>query len=68
MAESGYPDGERARELGLCARTIRNWVGQVDRDGGRRDDCLTSFDVEKLMSVRLSRPCEEIARVRILEE
>ena len=44
--------GELAREFGCCAQTIRNWVRQSDRDEGRRDDGLTSSELEELRRLR----------------
>ena len=52
LVRSGRSAGELAREFGCCAQTIRNWVRQNDRDEGRRDDGLTSSELEELRRLR----------------
>ena len=52
LVRSGRSAGELAREFGCCAQTIRNWVRQSDRDEGRRDDGLTSSELEELRRLR----------------
>ena len=41
-ARAGRTPEALAKEFEPSAQTIRNWVAQADRDGGRRDDGLTS--------------------------
>ena len=52
LVRSGRSAGELAREFGCCAQTIRNWVRQTGRDEGRRDDGLTSPELEELRRLR----------------
>ena len=52
LVRSGRSAGELAREFGCSSQTIRNWVRQADRDDGRRDDGLTSSDLEELRRLR----------------
>jgi transposase len=41
-----------AREFEPCAATIHGWVKQAERDGGRRNDGLTSQEQEELRRLR----------------
>ena len=43
---------ELAREFECSASAIRNWVHQADRDEGRREDGLTSSELEELRRLR----------------
>ena len=52
LVRSGRSAGELAREFGCCAQTIRHWVRQSGRDEGRRDDGLTSSELEELRRLR----------------
>ena len=52
LVRAGRSVGELAREFGCCAQTIRNWVRQSDRDEGRREDGLTSTELEELRRLR----------------
>ena len=52
LVRSGRSAGELAREFGCCSQTIRNWVRQTGRDEGRRDDGLTSSELEELSRLR----------------
>ena len=52
LVRSGRSAGELAREFGCCSQTIRNWVRQTGRDEGRRDDGLTSSELEELRRLR----------------
>ena len=52
LVQVGRSAGELAREFGCCAQTIRNWVRHSDRDEGRRDDGLTSSELEELRRLR----------------
>lgn len=42
LVRAGRTPGELSREFEPSSQTIRNWVQQADRDGGRRTDGLTS--------------------------
>ncbi len=44
--------GALAREFEPSDQTIRNWVAQVDRDEGRREDGLTTPEREELQRLR----------------
>ena len=44
--------GGRAHEFECSASAIRNWVRQADRDEGRREDGLTSSELEELRRLR----------------
>lgn len=60
LARSGRTPEELSREFEPSAQTIRNWVWQLDRDEGRRDDGgLTSEEKEELRRLR-----RENARLR----
>ncbi len=48
LVRSGRTPGELAREFECSALAIRNWVRQADRDEGRREDGLTSSNLEEL--------------------
>ena len=48
LVRSGRSPEELAREFEPSAQSIRNWVGQADRDEGRRDGGLTSGEREEL--------------------
>ena len=52
LARAGRSVNELAREFEPSAQTIRNWVQQADRDGGRRTDGLTSVEREELTHLR----------------
>ena len=43
---------ELVREFERSAQAVRNWVRQADRDGGRREDGLTSAEREELRRLR----------------
>ena len=47
LVRSGRTPGELAREFECSASAIRNWVRQADRDEGRREDGLTSSELEE---------------------
>ena len=44
--------GKLAREFECSASAIRNWVRQTDRDEGRREDGLTSLELEEVRRLR----------------
>ena len=52
LVRSGRTPGELAREFECSASAIRNWVRQADRDEGRREDGLTSSELEELRRLR----------------
>ena len=52
LVRSGRSPEELAREFEPSAQSIRNWVGQTDRDEGRRHDGLTSAEREELRRLR----------------
>ena len=49
---AGRTPGELACEFECSASAIRNWVRQADRDEGRREDGLTSSELEELRRLR----------------
>ncbi len=52
LARSGRSVESLAREFEPCVATIHGWVKQADRDGGQRDDGLTTADREELRRLR----------------
>ena len=52
LVRSGRTPGELAREFECSVSAIRNWVRQADRDEGRREDGLTSSELEELRRLR----------------
>ena len=52
LVRSGRTPGEQALEFECSASAIRNWVRQADRDEGRREDGLTSSELEELRRLR----------------
>lgn len=44
LARSGRTPRELAKEFEPSEQTIRNWIAQADRDGGVRNDGLTSAE------------------------
>ena len=52
LVHAGRTPGELAREYECSAQAIRNWVRQADRDEGRREDGLTSSELEELGQLR----------------
>ncbi len=52
LAHTGRSVEDLAREFEPCAATIHGWIKQVDRDGGRRIDGLTSEEREELRRLR----------------
>lgn len=52
LVRAGRTPEELAREFEPSAESIRNWVKQADRDGGRRHDGLTSTEREELTRLR----------------
>ena len=58
LARAGRTPEALAKECEPSAQTIRHWVAQADRDGGRRDDGLTSD--ERVELVRLRRALRQV--------
>ena len=52
LVGAGRSAGELSREFGCSAQTIRNWVGQCERDEGRREDGLNTDEREELRRLR----------------
>ena len=52
LVRSGRSPEELAREFEPSAQSIRNWVGQDDRDEGRSHEGLTSAEREELRRLR----------------
>jgi len=52
LARAGRSVEDLAREFEPCAATIRDWIKQADRDGGRRADGLTSEERDELRRLR----------------
>ena len=52
VREGGRTPKELAQDLGCSDETIRNWLRQADRDGGRRSDGLTTDEREELRRLR----------------
>ncbi len=53
VREGGRTPDELAQTLGCSGQVIRNWVRQVDLDGGRRHDGLTTTEREELRRLRV---------------
>ena len=57
---TGRTPGGLEREFECCASAIRNRVRQASRDEGRREDGLTSLELEELRRLRReNRPLRE---------
>jgi transposase len=52
LVRAGRSPEELAREFEPSAQAIRTWVQQAERDGGQRDDGLTSAEREELRRLR----------------
>src|SRR5271157_4386473 len=52
LVRAGRTPEELAREFEPSAQSIRNWVGQADRDEGRRADGLTTAERDELRRLR----------------
>ena len=52
LARSGRTPEELSKEFGPTAQSIRNWLAQAERDGGRRSDGLTTAEREELTRLR----------------
>jgi len=52
LVRVGREPEELAKEFEPTAKSIRNWVKQLDLDEGRREDGLTSAEREELRRLR----------------
>ena len=52
LVRAGRTPGELAREFEYSVSAIRNWVRQAGRDEGRREDGLTTAELEELRRLR----------------
>jgi transposase len=52
LVRAGRTPEELSREFEPTAQAIRNWVAQVDRDEGRRQDGLTTAEKQELARLR----------------
>ena len=52
LVRKGRTPEQLAREFEPSAQAIRNWVRQADRDAGRRQDGLTSAELDELRRLR----------------
>ena len=52
LVRAGRSPEELAREFEPTAQSIRNWVAQTARDGGRGDGGLTTAEREELSRLR----------------
>ena len=52
LVRAGRSPEELAQEFEPSAQSIRNWVAQADRNGGRHSDGLTSAEREELVRLR----------------
>ena len=60
IRSSGKPLSTISKDLGVSEQSLRVWIKQADLDEGRRDDGLTSAELEELRQLR--------RKVRVLEE
>ena len=63
LTRSGRQPDDLAADFELARQTVRNWIGQADLDGGRRNDGLTSEE-----RVELSRLRRENKQLKIERE
>lgn len=52
LVRAGKNPEELGRQYEPSAQTIRNWVAQAERDGGRRDDGATTEEKQELARLR----------------
>jgi transposase len=52
LVRAGRTPEELSREFEPASQTIRNWVEQADRDGGRRSDGVTTQEKEEIQRLR----------------
>ncbi len=60
LVRTGRSAGELAQEFPPCAKTIRKWAQQADRDEGKRADGLTSVERKELATLR-----REVKRLKV---
>jgi transposase len=51
LARAGRSSEELAKEFEPTGKTIRKWLRQDDRDGGRSQDGLTTIELEGLVKL-----------------
>ena len=61
IRSSGKPLSEISKDLGVSEQSLRVWIKQADLDEGRRDDGLTTSELEELRRLRRENRvlCEE---------
>jgi transposase len=52
IRSSGKPPSEISKDLGVSEQSLRVWIKQADLDEGRRDDGLTTSELEELRRLR----------------
>lgn len=52
IRSSGKPLSEISKDLGVSEQSLRVWIKQADLDEGRRDDGLTTSELEELRRLR----------------
>ena len=52
IRSSGKPLSQISRDLGVSEQSLRVWIKQADLDEGRRDDGLTTNELEELRRLR----------------
>ena len=52
LAHAGRRPDDLAKEFGLSAQTVRNWIKQWDVDAGRRSDGMTTAERDELTKLR----------------
>jgi transposase len=52
LVRAGRTPDELSKQFEPSAQTVRNWLAQVDRDEGKRDDGVTSAEREELSKLR----------------
>ena len=63
LVRAGRSPENLAQEFEPSAQAIRNWVGQADRDEGRREDGLRSVERDELRRLR-----RELKQVKLERE
>jgi transposase len=52
IRSSGKPLSQISKDLGVSEQSLRVWIKQADLDEGRRDDGLTTNELEELRRLR----------------
>jgi transposase len=52
IRSSGKPLSQISKDLGVSEQSLRVWIKQADLDAGRRDDGLTTSELEELRRLR----------------